>query len=135
VQRATLDAIRSGLVRSAHDVSDGGILVALAEAAIAGNRGADVDLAALAAADNVRLDGLCFGEGGSRIVLEVAPEDEAKLALVFAQHAAPHVVIGSVGGLTLRVRDRDWVLMDESVDALAEAWRGGLSTALTQGDA
>jgi phosphoribosylformylglycinamidine (FGAM) synthase-like enzyme len=57
-------------VRSAHDLSDGGLAVAAAEACLASGLGAHLELSAAAA----RLDRLLFAEGGARILVSVAPE-------------------------------------------------------------
>lgn len=67
VQAALLRLIRAGLVRSAHDVSDGGMAVCLAEKAIfsGGHLGARVDVSAPA---TCRLDALLFAEAQSRII-------------------------------------------------------------------
>jgi phosphoribosylformylglycinamidine synthase len=63
-------SIAAGLVRSAHDLSDGGLAVAVAEACLSSGLGAHLEIPAAA----VRLDRLLFAEGGSRILVSVAPE-------------------------------------------------------------
>ena len=72
--RALEKAIRKGLVRSAHDVSDGGIGVALAESAFAGGLGAEIDLASVPQAGVFRDDYLLFSESQSRFVITVKEE-------------------------------------------------------------
>ncbi len=73
VQEALLKLIRMGLVRSAHDVADGGLAVCLAESVIfSRNLGARVDLPQ---DENVRLDAALFGEAQSRIVFTVKQAD------------------------------------------------------------
>ena len=62
--------ISQELVNSSHDVSDGGIAVALAESCISSGFGIDVELPD----SSVRLDRLLFGEGGSRILVSISPE-------------------------------------------------------------
>ena len=77
VQEACLTAIRAGIVRHAHDVSDGGLAVCLAESVlVSGGLGANIELEA--AADG-RLDGLLFGEAQSRIVVSVRADDASRL--------------------------------------------------------
>src|SRR5690606_5251001 len=71
VQSAALALIREGLVRSAHDVADGGLAVCLAESAIFGGLGAEISLHR---PDAMRTDALLFGEAQSRIVLTVDSE-------------------------------------------------------------
>ncbi|MDR7533594.1 MAG: AIR synthase related protein, partial [Armatimonadota bacterium] len=94
------DVVRRGLLRSAHDCSEGGIGVALAEACISGGIGATVDLPV---PPGDEADRLWFGEGSGRFIVSCAP---AQLAAVAAAAAAAGVacsVIGEVGGDTLRV--------------------------------
>jgi len=71
--QALFRAIQEGLILSAHDCSEGGVGVALAEMAIAGRLGADVDLRALPG-ELGRSDHALFSESHSRLVVEVAPE-------------------------------------------------------------
>ena len=72
VQDLCLELIRGGFVQSAHDVSDGGLAVCLAECAMASDGlGVNVDLEG----GDVRLDALLFGEAQSRIVLSIDPAD------------------------------------------------------------
>jgi phosphoribosylformylglycinamidine synthase len=69
VQGFLRQAIAQSLVRSAHDLSDGGLAVAAAEACIASGFGAHLEIPASAA----RVDRLLFAEGGARILVSVAP--------------------------------------------------------------
>ncbi|WP_102125626.1 phosphoribosylformylglycinamidine synthase subunit PurL [Deinococcus planocerae] len=87
----TLALIRAGLTDTAHDCSEGGLAVALAEMAIAGGRGVKVTLAA---PEGVRPDALLFGEAHSRVVVavQVGHEDEAQRLL--DEMSVPYVVIG-----------------------------------------
>ncbi|KAJ1683916.1 hypothetical protein LUZ63_020869 [Rhynchospora breviuscula] len=76
VHRLTLAAIRRQLIKSAHDCSDGGLAVTLAESCIAGEIGASIELAPeVEAVANTRLDSVLFGESQSRIVVSVSREN------------------------------------------------------------
>lgn len=99
LQQAVLAAIRSGLVRSAHDVSDGGLAVTLAESCLFGGRGAGVDLSALGGATRETL----FSEAQSGIVLSCAPDDADRLMAHFAAHPVPCHNLGRVGGTDLAI--------------------------------
>jgi phosphoribosylformylglycinamidine synthase len=94
------DAVRRGLVSSVHDCSEGGVAVALAEACIAGEIGATVDLPVPRDGDAARL---WFGEGPGRFVASCAPDRVAELAAAAAAAGVPCAVIGEVGGDALRV--------------------------------
>jgi phosphoribosylformylglycinamidine synthase len=118
VHAACLQAARAGYLASAHDAAEGGLLVALAESAIAGGRGAQVSLP-----ERVGLLEL-FGEGPSLIVVSTSrPEDVSAVA---EAAGAPWRDLGAVGGDALRV-DGVCAL---PLDAMREAWDGGLRRAL-----
>ena len=103
VQKAARTGIRRGLVKSAHDVSDGGIAVALAECCISGPHG--VCGATVTLEDEMRPDALLFGESASRIIITVAPEDVDTMLMIAQELGAPARAIGSVGGKMLVVND------------------------------
>jgi phosphoribosylformylglycinamidine synthase len=119
-------AIRSGKVRSAHDLADGGLLVALAECCIGGARqlGATVRIDGA----NARLDALLFGEGQSRALLSVKAEDADAVIAQFTAAGVPIRRLGTVGGGELIVassRELKW-----DVAALHAAWSGALDSYL-----
>jgi len=99
LQQAVLGAIRSGLVASAHDVSDGGLAVTLAESCLFGGRGATVDLSALGGATRETL----FSEAQSGIVLSCAPGNAGRLMAHFEVHPVPCYDLGRVGGVELAI--------------------------------
>ncbi|HEX9093780.1 MAG TPA: AIR synthase-related protein, partial [Coriobacteriia bacterium] len=93
VHEALLDAIEAGLVRSAHDCSEGGMAVTLAECCIGGGLGARVALD----------DGLApvhslFSETQGRVVVTCADADAEQLVEVLLRHDVPYAVLGEVGG-------------------------------------
>lgn len=110
VQQACLKAIRSGWVRSAHDVSDGGVLVALAEMSLASNGlGADIDLPAL---EGSRLDAALFSEAQSRILLSASPENAARIEQELAGSGVAVTRLGSVTNGSFSVRLGGETVMD-----------------------
>ena len=122
---ALLEAVAAGAVRSAHDCSDGGLAVALAECAMADDerrRGATVDLSAWTA---LPLRALLFGEAQGRIV--VSTPDPAALHAIAARHGVPAREIGTVGApdddLVVRVGDRR---LRAPLDQLADAYHGAI---------
>jgi phosphoribosylformylglycinamidine synthase II len=116
--------IRRGLVRSAHDCSEGGLAVALAECCISGPEplGADIVLeaSALSAAQ------VLFNENQSRIVLSVRPGDLAEVMPALESAHVPAHAIGTVGGADLKINaagaDFIW-----STAALHEKWYGSIA--------
>jgi phosphoribosylformylglycinamidine synthase len=127
------------LLRSAHDVSSGGLAVALAESCIWGGLGAQLTLP-VALPPAVAL----FGESPGRAVVSVDPERWRDLAAVAAEHGVPCRRLGVVGGDRLLVRlagdgatgaaeERGAGVADEidrHVDELRRAWQQALPRAL-----
>ena len=104
VQSVCLKAIRSGWVSSAHDCSDGGLAVALAECSIFGGKGAQV---ALPGDVGLSAQEWLFSESQSRIVLSVPPAHLASLRKEADRLGVPVAEIGRVGGDALRISAAD----------------------------
>jgi phosphoribosylformylglycinamidine synthase len=120
VQRACRRAVAAGLVASAHDCSDGGLAVAVAESCIAGDIGFAGGLAG-----SGRWDAALFGEQQSRIIMSVSPSDRETVEGICAEEGAPVAFLGQVGGDSLVVEG----LLDVQVERIADAWKGGLGLA------
>src|SRR5581483_6835524 len=86
--------IRNGAVSAVHDVSDGGLLVAIAEMALAGGRGAALE----AAPDNLPAHALWFGEDQGRYVVAASPDNADAIHKAAALAKVPVRLIGRVGG-------------------------------------
>jgi phosphoribosylformylglycinamidine synthase len=99
LQQVLQSAAGAGLLRSAHDVSAGGLAVALAESAIWGGLGADLQVA-VALAPAVAL----FGESPSRAVVSIDPARWPELARLAAGKRVACRRLGRVGGDRLRIR-------------------------------
>ena len=132
-------AASAGLLASAHDLSDGGLAIALAESCLRGGHGCSVDLAGMpggsggilrspslgrgqepgtAAEAFVRL----FSESAGRAVVTVRPEHAAELAAAAESHGVAAAAIGSVTGDRLRVTGQ----FDIPLDELASVWQSTL---------
>jgi phosphoribosylformylglycinamidine synthase len=129
VQAACREAIRAGLVSSAHDASDGGLAVALAESCLSGPDpiGARVDLPN---PDGARADEVLFGEAASRIILSVPEGKIAEVEAVARRHEVPIARIGKVGGEKLEISAAGQGLVSEAVAGLDDAWRNALARQL-----
>jgi phosphoribosylformylglycinamidine synthase II len=125
VQRAALTLARRRLMRSAHDIAEGGLAAALSEACVSGPTptGCTVRLA-----DPLRADLLLFGEAPSRIVLSIDPGDREAALAVAAEAGAPLAFIGVVGGRRFRVEHAAAAapLVDLTVTQVARAFHDGL---------
>jgi phosphoribosylformylglycinamidine synthase subunit PurL len=91
-----ITAAQRGLLAGAHDLSDGGLAVALAESCLASGAGAAVTLPG----DNFTL---LFSESAARALVAVPPEHEASFAALCAEAGVPAAVIGTSGGDALEV--------------------------------
>src|SRR6184192_220531 len=102
VQNAVRDLIREGLVKSAHDCSEGGLAVALAESCFNPERlfGADI---ALNAGDTPAA-AVLFNESQSRIIISVTPENLDKAIAMLRECDVPFQQLGKVGGDELQIR-------------------------------
>ncbi|QBI52051.1 phosphoribosylformylglycinamidine synthase subunit PurL [Streptomonospora litoralis] len=87
------------LLATAHDVSDGGLAVALAESAMRGGVGCSVRV------EEPFAD--LFGESGARAVVVVLPEEEESFARLCREHGVPATEIGTIGGSALTVNYPD----------------------------
>jgi phosphoribosylformylglycinamidine synthase subunit PurL len=124
VQQACLEAIRAEVVRSAHDCSDGGLAVTLAESCMTGP---DLWLGAtLALPGEMRPDALLFGESASRIVVSARPEAVLRVRAIARQHAVPCAELGVVGGEHLKISGAG-ISLSLAVEAMRRTWATGLS--------
>jgi phosphoribosylformylglycinamidine synthase subunit PurSL len=117
-------AISAGLVRACHDLSDGGLAVALGEMAFAGGLGAEVNLGKVPLAEKIeRDDFILFSESNSRFLVEVLPKD--RQAFEAALGGAVFGVIGEVTGTgTLNVCGQSGQqLISQHIKKLKEAWQ------------
>jgi phosphoribosylformylglycinamidine synthase len=129
VGKACRALVGAGLIDAAHDCSEGGLAVTLAECCFGDPLvGARVELAA-----GARADALLFGEAPSRIVIAYRPERQEEVRAMAAQHGAPLSVIGSTGGDRLTITVGGQAAVDCPVRELAMAHRTGLVQATAQG--
>jgi phosphoribosylformylglycinamidine synthase II len=102
IQNAVRDLIREDLVKSAHDCSEGGLAVALAECCFHPEKlfGADIDLKA----GDTPATAVLFNESQSRIVISVVAENLQKTMSILQEQQIPFQPVGRVGGNQLRIR-------------------------------
>jgi phosphoribosylformylglycinamidine synthase subunit PurL len=103
------EAGRRGLLEAAHDVSDGGLAVALAECCLAGGLGCTVEVPG---PPGERFTGL-FGESSARAVVAVQPGAEAEFAALADGAGVPATVLGLTGGASLEVSGGFAIPLDE----------------------
>ena len=115
-QKAVLEAIRAGVVESAHDLAEGGLAVAVAESLISSkNLGAKVEVTADAVT-------ALFSESQSRFLLSIKPENKETF-----EKLVPATLVGEVTDSTvLTISQGETILVNEQVDSLTDAWRGAI---------
>ncbi|MFW3145627.1 MAG: phosphoribosylformylglycinamidine synthase subunit PurL [Thermoplasmatota archaeon] len=129
---ALLELNHEGLLLSVHDLSEGGLGVAMSEMCIGGRMGADINIQGIGEGylekngSEFRSDVKLFSESNSRYILEVDPRNGLKVEDGLSRHEVPYVKIGTVDGASLTIRDGEEVLADIPVDVLDHSWRNGL---------
>jgi phosphoribosylformylglycinamidine synthase len=119
------------LVRSAHDCSDGGLAVALAECTFGTNGiGAEVSLEGISIARDsvVNEAAVLFGESASRVVLSTAQNRVTEVLQQAAAAGVPARVIGETGGNRIRAAVAGRPVLDVSVDDAERVWSGAIGT-------
>ncbi|MCH8555156.1 MAG: phosphoribosylformylglycinamidine synthase subunit PurL [Schleiferiaceae bacterium] len=103
VQMQTRMLIEKGVIASAHDVSEGGLFVALMEKAMTSGLGFDITSDA-----DLRLDAYLFGECQSRIVVTVEEDKEADFIDLMMLNGVAFDLLGHVTKGSIRIDDEDW---------------------------
>lgn len=118
VQTVVLKAIRSGLVESAHDVSEGGLFVALLESGFASGKGFEISTPS-----GIRKDAFLFGEGQSRVVITCKATYAEALKLLISEKGVDVMEIGAVHGKSAVVDGETYATIrdyQDSYDTLIE---------------
>ncbi|CAN5450031.1 phosphoribosylformylglycinamidine synthase subunit PurL [soil metagenome] len=119
-------ATSAGLVRSAHDVADGGLTVALAECAMRDGVGGTIQLRDVAARDNIDAFTLFFSESGARAVVTVSAADAEAFESLCSEQSQTVARIGETGGDSLVLTD----LYTATIEELRAAHTGTIEASL-----
>jgi phosphoribosylformylglycinamidine synthase len=129
VQETCLKLVDQYLLKSAHDPSDGGLAVAIAESCFSSlNRqslGAEIELAN---SENLSAEAMLFGETPSRIVISFAPENLEKIQAIAGD--CPFAVIGKVTGAELKIKIDGSEIIAVPIAELENGWRTSLEKQL-----
>jgi phosphoribosylformylglycinamidine synthase len=130
VQDACLALVEAELLHSAHDCSDGGLAVAIAESCFSslGREaiGASIELAS----NGLSAEAILFGESPSRIVITFAAENLDRVIPLIGD--CPFAVIGTVGDDTLNIKIDDNNVISSPVSDLESIWESSLESSLTR---
>jgi phosphoribosylformylglycinamidine synthase len=129
VQEACLKIIQAGLIESAHDCSDGGLAVTIAESCFSSYRrdavGCDVNLEG-----DLSAAALLFAETPSRIVLSAVHSNVAQILKLAREHVVAATVIGRTKGERLKIDVNGERVIDRRVAEVESAWRSVLPSML-----
>jgi phosphoribosylformylglycinamidine synthase len=103
--------IKDKLIHSAHDISEGGLFTAVLESALVNEFGFAIETCS-----SIRKDACLFGEGQSRVIVSVSPENQEAIEVFLIEHDVEYRHIGNVKGKKVFVDGEDWGLIEEYRD-------------------
>ena len=109
LQQVVLDLVKNKLIASAHDVSEGGLMITLMESAFTNELGFEV----LANDLTIRKDAYWFGESQSRVVVSVTAAKDEAFKNNLSSSAVPFAMIGKVEPNAIKVNGQDWGTITE----------------------
>jgi phosphoribosylformylglycinamidine synthase len=117
------EAISSGLVRSCHDLSEGGLAAAVAEMAFAGHFGAEIQLSQVQRTEDVTRDEqVLFSESATRFLVEVDALNAAKFERCLKGVVRSQIGKTTADGRLVCAGLSGQSVIDESLDDLRQAW-------------
>lgn len=124
VQDLCLQLITTGKVKSAHDISEGGLAIALAESCIIDSDEGKTSGAEIRLPESLdRLDGILFGEAQSRIIISADQKDTDSILDIAKKAAVPVSVLGTVRQGSLKISQKNITIIDQPVKSLLNAWK------------
>ena len=120
VHKVCRESILQGILSSAHDCSEGGLIIALAECCLSGEKGIRINKKAQA-----RNDALLFGESQSCVIVSLSPDKLILLQDIAVKHQVPIEVLGEVEGESLIFGD----LVDLGIEQIRKTWEGNFINA------
>src|SRR2546427_13165932 len=127
--RSLLRTLRIGRVESIHDVSKGGLAVALAEMSVQGRKGVTVDLDKVPNKTS-RMDNLLFSESRSRFFLETKPKNSASIVNSFKRVGIPSAKVGTVRDNGIEFLSKGQVIITIPLDEASRAWSEAIPRAM-----
>ena len=109
MQQLVTSLIKNNIISSAHDVSEGGLIVTLLESSFFNNLGFEVN----AASGNIRKDAFWFGETQGRVVISVNPSQNKAFLDLMSTQEVPYHFLGQVSESNILIGEEDWGTIDE----------------------
>ncbi len=126
--KALSKTIDQGLVKSCHDLSEGGLAVALSEMALASNCGAELNLRKVPSREIERSDHILFSESNSRFLVEINPKDKADFEKVMNGKSFAEIGKVTKNSQLKIIGIEGSTIIDASIADLRAAWKRTLST-------
>src|SRR5881296_2896346 len=127
--RSLLRTLRSGRVESIHDISKGGLAVALAEMSVQGRKGVTVDLDKVPNKTS-RMDNLLFSESRSRFILETKPMNTTRIVNSFKRLGIPASKVGSVSDNGIEFLAKGQAMLTIPMAEASRAWSEAILAAM-----
>jgi len=121
VQKTVRSAVKEDVIKSAHDCSEGGLAVTLAESCFENGLGINVDID-----EPISDEALLFGESQSRIVVSIAPDDLHKFEEITVSNSVPYMKIGTVQGGEYKFNE----LINLDVGEMKSKWETAIEVSL-----
>jgi len=115
VQDTCRESVEAGILSSAHDCSDGGLAVTLAECCIKNQMGAQIELD-----EKFRGDAVLFGETQSRVIVSLPAQNLTSLEEITKKYEVPLKILGIVGGESLQIKG----FIELKIETFTQAWKG-----------
>ena len=122
---ALTEAIDGGLVKSCHDLSEGGIGVAAAEMAFGGDIGIEIDLDTVPISGDMRIDHVLFSESNSRFLVEVQKSNVDNFEKIMEGNTFSKIG-ATARGKELKITSKGHEVVQEDLSSLKNAWQGTL---------
>jgi len=119
--KVLLDSMQKGIVKSCHDLSEGGLAVAIAEMAFGSDYGAEIELPII---KDMRADEFIFSESNTRWVVEV--KDDKEFESLFTKNKVPFIRIGKISGKNLMIKQNGVKIVDAPVEKLRDKWKNAI---------
>lgn len=121
VQKTVRSAVKEDVIKSAHDCSEGGLAVTLAESCFENGLGINVDID-----EPISDEALLFGESQSRIVVSIAPDDLHKFEEITVSNSVPYMKIGTVQSREYKFNE----LINLDVGEMKSKWETAIEVSL-----
>lgn len=121
IYEKVIAANKRKLLESNHDISDGGLVVALSESAFGGGFGAEIDLVNY---KSLSLEAILFSESHSRFVVSIKPEFQDEFETLFGEDASYLGKVTSSQKMVISLNDIE--IIDIEMEILKKAWEDGL---------